>query len=281
MQPARTNFTPAMIVAVLLHGGVLLATILVWPAMNPPPVSTGVTTVSLVDAPAAQLRPAVAAEEVAPAAAEEPVPEAPPEPPAPVPSPAPPTPAPPPKHAPAKPAPPAPAPPTPAPAPAKTPKPPPKPATKAQAAPGLDLEALTSSLTKAVKAGGAKSSAAKGANRPETAAAAREGKGAADAALADAGKAVGARLMKMWNPNCSVEGAGDVIVRVRFNLTPEGELAGPPQLLDQGSSAVWQAAADRAVRAVAQAAPYTELPKPTYSQWKTFTARFNGEQACR
>lgn len=276
---ARTNFTPAMIAAVLLHVGVLLAAVLVWPTMDKPPVAMGVTTVTVVDAPAAELRPAVAAEEVAPATAEEPIAEAPPEPPAPIPSPEPPTPAPPPKPAPPKPAPPAPAP---APALTKSPKPQPKPVTKpAAAAPGLDLEALTSSLNKAARAGGARSSAPKGANRPETARAAREGKGQADAALADAGKAVGARLMRMWNPNCSVEGAGAVIVRVRFNLTPEGELAGPPQLLDQGSSAVWQAAADRAVRAVAQAAPYTELPKQTYSQWKTFTARFNGEQACK
>jgi hypothetical protein len=35
------------------------------------------------------------------------------------------------------------------------------------------------------------------------------------------------------------------------------------------------------VRAVNQAAPFTELPRQTYGQWKSFTAIFNGREACQ
>lgn len=273
----RTNFTPAMIAATLLHVAVVAAGMIVLKTETPALIGTGVTTVTVMDAPPAELRRAVQAEEPAPAMTENPVPDAPPEAPAPVPDPAPPIPTPQPKTAPSKPAP---AKAAPAPVPSKSAKPQTQPAAK-PSSPGLDLDALTSSLAKATRSGGARSSAAKGANRPETAAAAREGQGRADAALMDAGKVVGDRLMRMWNPNCSVEGAGSVVVRVRFNLTRDGELAGDPQVLDQGSGAVWQAAADRARRAVAQAAPYSELPKQNYNQWKTFTAKFNGQEACR
>ena len=276
MNRRGVNFAPALVAALVLHLAVLVGGLVVWPHKDPPILPTGVTTVTVVDAPAADLRPAVAAEEIALAAAEAPVPEAALEPPSPVASPEPPAPAPPPQPAAAKPSLTRPSP-SAKPAPAK---PPPKAAAK-PTSPGLDLEALTTSLAKSARAGGARSSAPKGANRAETALAARQGKGAADAALSDASALVGERLNRMWNPNCSVEGAGAVIVRVQFNLTEEGELDGPPQLLDHGSSAVWQAAADRAVRAVAQAAPYKELPKASYKQWKSFRARFNGEQACR
>jgi outer membrane biosynthesis protein TonB len=293
MDRRGVNFTPAFIAAILLHLAVVLASMFVWPH-RPAPFNSGVTTVTIIDAPAAELRPAVAAEEASPATTEAPDPNAALEPPAPTPSPAPPQPAPAPAPAPAPtPAPKTPAKPVPVPkpaakAPTKPAPPPPAPAkpapAKAAAKPaprGLDLDALTSSLTKAVKSGGGKSSAAKGANKPETATAAREGRGSADAAMADMGSAAAARLMRLWNPNCEVEGAGAINIRIQINLLPDGSLARDPVVLDRGSGPVWEAAAQRAKSAAAAAAPYKEFPRSRYNEWKVFTPRFVGEQACR
>ncbi len=216
------------------------------------------------------MRPAEQAPEPAPASAPEPAPTpvAPP-PPAPAPTPAPPPP-------PTKPLPIA--------------KPPPEPPKvkpqQARPAPkdSLDLAALTSSLDRqAAKSDARKAPGVRGALRPELAPVARTDPGAAQAATADAASEVGARLNRIWNKACGVEGFRDIVVQVRFNLTPDGAVEGSPQVLNEPAapSAVWTAAKDRAVRAVFQAAPFRELPRQTYSTWRTFTAVFDAKQACK
>jgi protein TonB len=214
---------------------------------------------------------------------------------APAPSPKPP---PPPQPAPEpKPTPPTPAPPKPV-APAPSPKPSPTPKTqsldlnaltssldksaKSQAKPkttsSLDLNALSTSLDKAAKP----QAATKGPTRNETALTARNDPGAA-AATNDAAQAVGARLNRIWNKSCGVEGFRDLVITVRFNLSIDGQLIGQPEVISgqQPGNSVWVAAADRAKRAVNQAAPFTELPRQTYGQWKSFTAIFDGKTACQ
>jgi hypothetical protein len=94
---------------------------------------------------------------------------------------------------------------------------------------------------------------------------------------------VGARLNRIWNKSCGVEGFRDLVITVRFRLTIDGQLIGQPDVVSppQPGNSVWVAAVDRAVRAVNQAAPFTELPRQTYGQWKTFNAIFNGREACQ
>jgi len=176
--------------------------------------------------------------------------------------------------------------PTPAPKPVPAPtakgvgKPQQKPAQKQQSSDDF-LASLSSSLNQ-TKAGGARASgAAKGANRAQTDTAARTGQGNAAAALADATALMKSRLMRAWRPNCGVEGADKVMVRVTFRLGPDGDLIGPAVAQNRQPSPVWQAAATRAESAVGRAAPFTELPKDQYARWKDWTVDFNGETACR
>ena len=270
----RTNLAPSALAALGLHLLVFLSAIIVWPWFGKPVQIANVTAITLVPAPSAPPPPALQAHDEQQAQAPEPTPK------------------------PAKPVPP---PPTPQPQPNPVPKPPepkpppPKPKADAHAADNLlkDLAQTNKAPSKAKsdnflatlepttppqKPQGAQ----RGPARPETALSPRTDPGAA-AATADAAGAVGARLNRIWNKSCGVEGFRDVVIRVKFNLTIEGQLLGAPQVLDPQppGNSVWQAAADRAVRAVNQAAPFAELPRTTYGQWKTFTAIFNGREACQ
>jgi outer membrane biosynthesis protein TonB len=266
MERQRTNFAPALLAALLLHLALVVGGLIVWPWSSPPIAPGAATAVTLVASAPAPPIPAEQAPQPAPAAAPQPAPT------------------------PVQPPPPAPAPkpePAPTPKPAPMPKPTPE-KPKAQAKPakdaGLDLTALTSSLDRqAAKADARKGAGAKGALRPEQALAARTDPGAAQAATADAAAAVGARLNRIWNKSCGVEGFRDIIVQVRFNLTQEGAVDGTPQVLNEPAapSDVWTASKDRAVRAVFQAAPFRELPRQTYSTWRTFTAVFDAKEACK
>ena len=48
----------------------------------------------------------------------------------------------------------------------------------------------------------------------------------------------------------------------------------------QPGDPVWQAAAQRALTAVARGAPYDDLPRDRYAVWKDVAVNFNGRQAC-
>jgi outer membrane biosynthesis protein TonB len=283
----RTNLTPALLAALALHILVLAGGLLVWPWFGKPIEVANVTAVTLVpSAPRAPPPPALKAPEEQQAAAPVPTPTpSPPVPPPPAPQPKP------------QPVPPEPAA-APQPQPSPTPKPKPKPKDR------LDLSALSNSLQSQVKpepkakprrdsfdlntlansldADQKPSAAARGPARSQAAPVARTDPGAQQATN-DAAAAVGARLNRIWNKSCGVEGFRDIVIRVKFNLTIDGQLLGAPQVLDRAppGNAVWQAAADRATRAVVQAAPFSELPRQTYGQWKSFTAIFNAREACQ
>ena len=197
-----------------------------------------------------------------------PAPTPPPKPaPAPKPKPAPP----PPKPAPTKPSPPAPTKPTAA----------PKTTTAAPAKPQqhLDFNGLGASLANMVAKNGAKpSSAAKGPARPAAELQPVEGHGAATVLSTTDKAALAAKLGRLWNPNCEVEGGSTVVVKVHMVLTADGRLARPAEVVGKSgsvSSAV-EAAALRAVSAVGRGAPYNELSAGP----KDFIFTFNGKAAC-
>jgi outer membrane biosynthesis protein TonB len=283
----RSGLAPSALASLLLHALVLGAGLIVLPWFGKPVQIANVTAITLTPAPPAPPPPALQAPEAQTSAAPEPTPRpAPPVPPTPAPEPPKPTPQPP-KPAPPKPQPaPTPAKPTPTPPkidPKAMPKPAPaKPRAKTKAADSDFLSSLTTSLDKSAASQTRQQSATRGPPRTETAPTARIDPGA-EQATADAASAVGARLNRIWNKSCGVEGFRDLVIHVKFNLTPQGALQGAPQVLDppQAGNGVWQAAADRAVRAVVQAAPFAELPRQTYGEWKTFTAIFNGKEACQ
>jgi hypothetical protein len=232
-----------------------------------------------------------------------PTPSVPPPPPTPAPSPEPkPAPRPIPRPAPPTPRPP---PPKPTPTPAPKPKPaPPKPApdldltSLAKASPkrataDLDLTSLAktkahgvhpSDLNLAALAGETPGghrggAAARGAVRPETDRFARQAVGAANALTGDELGALQAKLIPLWHPNCGVEGAQHVVIKVEIKLNRAMGLAATPvtPTATGASPDVVEAARQRALTAVAQGAPYTELSK---NAPKDILLTFDAKKAC-
>jgi outer membrane biosynthesis protein TonB len=310
------DMRPALLASIALHLAVVLLCVLAM-EFSPPVKVINVTPVTLVTSAAEpNVKPAVQAPETQTAQSPEPAPS--PEPPSPVetPSPIPSVPPPPPQSQPAprprpqpkpKPVPPTPRPPPPKPTPSPKPKPPPpKPApdldlsSLAKAAPkrsaaDLDLASLAKTKARGVHpsdlnlaalagetAGGHRGgAAARGAFRPETDRFARQAVGAANALTGDELGALQAKLIPLWHPNCGVEGAQHVVIKVELKLDGAMHLAAPPKLLAQTSAGapqgVVEAAAQRALTATAEGAPYTELPK---NAPKDIILKFDAKEMC-
>ena len=234
----RTSRFPSYAVSAILHLALFVAAYVTWPLWSKKVDFTqnAVPITIVTSAPVADVRPAEKAEQVQTAAAPEPEETPQPAPPAPQPAPQP------------KPAPPPPPAPTPKPLPQSTPKPSTaQPKAKPQelnldqlaAAPNtrtakptpkstpLNLTALAAASPK-----GAKSNAPRGAARPETDLLARLAVGRATALSGDAMSALKAKLGRLWNPNCGVEGAGNVVIKVEMRLTSQ-RLVGFPAGGDQ------------------------------------------------
>jgi protein TonB len=291
----RTSRLPAYAISAILHLALFLAAYITWPMWSKPITFSEAVPITIVaSAPVADIRPAEKAERVQTAAAPEPEPTPQPAPPAPEPAPQPkPTPPPPPAPTPR---------PTPRPQPAPKPTPQPKPTPKPTPQPkpqDLDLDKLAAGpKTKVVKATpksapldlsalaaspkGAKSNAPRGPARAETDFLARLAVGHATALSGDAMSALQSKLNRLWNPNCEVEGGAGVQVRVEMKLSPSGFLVGQPALVSQAGSgvdaSVVQASAQRALSAVKQGEPYTEIPRDGPHD---IILRFNAKQACQ
>ena len=83
--------------------------------------------------------------------------------------------------------------------------------------------------------------------------------------------ALKARLYRCWNPPVAVREAGELVVEVRISLLPDGSLSGPPELMrvEQAQNPLSQIAAEAAVRAVVQCAPFGDILRPEkYALWK-------------
>lgn len=274
MRRERSPLTTALIVSAIAHAAVIGAALIPWPWARELKVGA-VVPVNIVSNIPANPRPAVEGPLEQPAQTESPEPDAPLEAPAaaqpelaePQPQPQPKTPAP-------RPA------PAPKPAPEKAPpkkaepaKSPPARPTPAKKESGLDLDALADSLK-----GSQSSSASKGRNRPETAREARNTSGSGVSGAAMSGLAE--ELQRRWNPNCEVDGARDVRVRVTFRLSSDGRVVGDVEAggQERSSDPVVRAAAERAIRAVYGAAPFTTLPREFYGA--PIVVSFNAAQAC-
>ena len=260
----RTNFSPALVGSIGLHVLVVVA-ILIGPWKPSKPVIIGESVpVTIVTEGPTNVRPAIEDTVDQTAQTEEPTPEAQPQPPAPVPAPVP----------------------TPAPAPPKTaapaPTPKPTPAKPAPAKPEPDFFAsLEKTLAKTPKAAGKPvANAPKGPTRPETATQARPGAGAMTGLQAAAINGMKDEIQRRWNPNCEVEGGGNVQVKVSFKLATGGRIVGHVTAADAERSPdpVVKAAADRAIRAVYQSAPFEGLPPDYYGQ--QLNLNFKARDAC-
>lgn len=254
----------ALIASAVLHAGVVIATLITWPWARELRVGAVVPVNIVSNAPSTGLRQAVQAEEEAPAQVEEPVPDAPP------PEPLPPQPQPQPTPTPT------PAPSAKAPAPKATQPAPKRPAPKTDSSSSDFLDSLAADMAKLSKS--SKASGARGPTRAETAREARPNIG--DGASASAMQGMAEELQRRWNPNCEVEGGRDVRVRVTFRLGAGGRVVGEVSAggQEQSSNPVVKAAAERAIRAVYAASPFTQLPREFYGS--PIAVNFNAREAC-
>ena len=243
--------SPAIVGSLALHAGVVALALVSWskpdelkPLVNSVPVSI-VSDIEIAAAPADNPQPEPSPEDGATAPVETPPEPVPPEPTPPPPRPTPPAPKP-------VPTPPAPRP-TPAPA---------RPA-PAKPAPGLDLDALAGPPRQTPNRG-----------RP---AAGQQGTGQASQATGPQITAIFNQVYPNWILPCDIPGADELRIQVDLTLSADGRITRGPTLVNPQSSAVYRAAADGALRALRQTAPFDV---PTGFPGGAYRPTFNTERAC-
>jgi hypothetical protein len=191
-----------------------------------------------------------------------------PTPPRPAPTPTP-TPTPTPRPTPPRPTPPRPQPPAPTP-PTKT-QPNPRPATPAPARPApqrtepsLDLDALAGPTRPTNNRG-----------RPATG---QQGAGTASQATGPQITAIFNQVYPNWILPCDIPGADQLRIQVELTLSADGRITRGPSLINAQSSNVYRAAADGALRALRQTAPFDV---PQGFPGGVYRPTFNTERACR
>jgi outer membrane biosynthesis protein TonB len=293
----RSRPSPAIVGALLLHVGVAAMFLIEWPeseveilptvsAVPVSIVSSEVVEAAAPDNPSEEL----VTEDAATAPVEappEPTPPAPtppaPTPPAPRPTPTPPrptpprptpTPAPTPRPTPPRPTPPRPTPtPTPAPPRPTPPRPappratptPPRPAPPSRTEPSLDLDSL---------AGPRRPAATTGPRAPTG----QQGAGRAPQATGPQLTAIFNQVYPNWTLPCDIPGANALRIEMDLTLSPDGRITAGPTLRNPSGDAVYRAAADGALRAIRQTAPFDV---PAGFPGGAYRPVFVTERACR
>lgn len=88
--------------------------------------------------------------------------------------------------------------------------------------------------------------------------------------------ALRAQLYGCWNPPVGVLEAKDLLVTVRFSLNRDGSLSGEPSVTNHGTHALFQIAAESALRAVRRCQPF-RLPVVKYDAWQEVEVSFRPE----
>ena len=86
--------------------------------------------------------------------------------------------------------------------------------------------------------------------------------------------ALRAQIQACWNPPVGAEEAEKLIVRLRIQFRPDGNLSHEPVLMNRGDSPYFRVAAEAAMRAVRRCQPYT-LPAHKYDVWKDVEVTFD------
>jgi colicin import membrane protein len=90
-----------------------------------------------------------------------------------------------------------------------------------------------------------------------------------------------ARLAQLWSPPAGAKDPDELVVRVRIQLKPDGKLSGPPMVLTSGTSPLFIASRDSAMRAVFRGQPYDMLKPEHYEQWKDIEITFDPRDMLR
>jgi outer membrane biosynthesis protein TonB len=254
----------ALIGSVLVHGGVIAAVLAIGlfaperaprPIVNAVPVS--IVSEMVIEAAAADNPSEELVTEDATTAPVAPQPEPVPTPPEPKPVPPPlPTPTPVKK-----------APPPPRPTPPRTqpPRPTPPRPTPPRREETLDLDALAGPARPATRPG----------TRPATG---QQGQGSASQATGPQVTAIFNQVYPNWILPCDIPGARDLRIQMDVTLDRNGRITSGPTLIGVQNDPVWRAAADGAMRALRQTAPFDV---PQGFQGGSWRPSFNTERACR
>jgi outer membrane biosynthesis protein TonB len=89
-----------------------------------------------------------------------------------------------------------------------------------------------------------------------------------------------AQLMACWFPPEAVLEAKDLVVTVEFALNRDGSLSGEPTVVNRGTTALFQRAAESALSAVRSCQPF-RLPPAKYEHWQVVDADFRPEDKVR
>lgn len=91
-------------------------------------------------------------------------------------------------------------------------------------------------------------------------------------------RALRARLAQLWTVPAGAKNPEELVVRVRFQLNRDGTVAGRPTVLTAGSSPLFQASSNSAVRAIMEGQPFKMLRAEHYDAWKEVEITFDPRQ---
>jgi colicin import membrane protein len=82
-------------------------------------------------------------------------------------------------------------------------------------------------------------------------------------------------VQRCWNINAGLDGIENMVVKVQVRLSRDGMLVGPPRVVNSNPSPLFRDAADSAVRALIQCAPYSLPPDKYDGGWEFMELRFD------
>ncbi len=88
---------------------------------------------------------------------------------------------------------------------------------------------------------------------------------------------ISSRLRGCWRLPSGGGGSDTPVVTLRWSMNPDGTLAGDPQVEQPRGDALFQLAAEAAIRAVQECTPFP-LPPDKYTTWRTITWEFDPSQ---
>jgi colicin import membrane protein len=88
---------------------------------------------------------------------------------------------------------------------------------------------------------------------------------------------ISSRLRGCWRLPSGGGGTDTPVVTLRWTMNRDGTLAGDPQVERPRGDALFQLAAEAAIRAVKECAPYP-LPADKFATWRTITWEFDPSQ---
>ena len=83
------------------------------------------------------------------------------------------------------------------------------------------------------------------------------------------------RIGRCWNVPAGARNAQNLVVRIRIQMDPLGNVTGRPRIINNSNHPVFNAAARSALAAIIGCQPYDKLPPEKYNSWKDMIINFD------